>query len=616
MVSRLEFLVNIIKESSKAYYETSNPIMSDIQFDSYIEELRNLDPNNEVLTESNWGAELTLDINNKVKHPVKMTGISDKRKFETITEKSFPNTPMIISLKCDGVSARVYFKKDSLAINRIVTRGDYEYGVDITDKVSNLIHNNGVINNETDIEWIRCEIVIKKCDFKESFGYPTPLSMVVGLLNSNNPNPEHLKLLTIVLFEVKRLKPTNIEQQYFDIKSVSRLLKIEAVPSSLTTLYDISKPLNIVKYLSKNRDSIEIPSDGCVVLSEKGQFAIKFEDEKFKVKVTDVKIQLSTKGKLIPVIEFEPIEILGTTITRCSGFNMKKVIEEKINIGAEIEIIKANQVIPHWVSTVKSSDVDILAKIDKEYPGWYYKGVDICIPVDLEKESVKKLLLEYSVHGLSEKSIEWFMSTFNIYTHEKLYDFMINGTLNTHVMSAKVVINKIGETFKNIMSSLTISKLFYCLNLPSLGMTNSMLLQSYFMDNLMDLFNFSKVTLKESVRLKNKNIIDELTDNSKFVEKVFNIWKPYLKLTQIFIPKIKKVRACLTGAYHIKRKDFLKKYNLEEATVNEADIVIHSSEDIESSKYKKALKLNKHMVTYEEFEEKSHFLINSILYNS
>ena len=74
----------------------------------------------------------------------------------------------------------------------------------------------------------------------------------------------------------------------------------------------------------------------------------KSEDE-YETTLRDIEWQLGRTGVLTPVAIFDAIEIDGTTVQRCSLFNLS-ILEEKLGrpyIGQRIWVCKKNQIIPY-----------------------------------------------------------------------------------------------------------------------------------------------------------------------------------------------------------------------------------------------------------------------------
>ena len=86
--------------------------------------------------------------------------------------------------------------------------------------------------------------------------------------------------------------------------------------------------------------------------------AFKFEDELYETELLDIEYEVSRNGEMVPVAIFNPIQIEGTTIQRCSLFNLS-VLENKLGkpyIGQKIWISKRNMVIPYIEEAEKASE--------------------------------------------------------------------------------------------------------------------------------------------------------------------------------------------------------------------------------------------------------------------
>jgi len=86
----------------------------------------------------------------------------------------------------------------------------------------------------------------------------------------------------------------------------------------------------------------------------KGKLAWKFADEVKEVKVKNIVWQTGRIGNITPVLEFNPVQLEGTTVVRCTAHNVGIIRSNKIGIGSVIEIIKSGKIIPKLKSVIKS----------------------------------------------------------------------------------------------------------------------------------------------------------------------------------------------------------------------------------------------------------------------
>jgi DNA ligase (NAD+) len=122
--------------------------------------------------------------------------------------------------------------------------------------------------------------------------------------------------------------------------------------------------------ISTERKDLNYPIDGLVVKindnqiheaigvvgkTPRGWCAIKFAPEEVVTKVLGITWQVGRTGKLTPVAELEPIELMGTVVKRATLHNYKEVIEKNIEFGDLVVIRKAGDIIPEVVKVIKTT---------------------------------------------------------------------------------------------------------------------------------------------------------------------------------------------------------------------------------------------------------------------
>ena len=65
---------------------------------------------------------------------------------------------------------------------------------------------------------------------------------------------------------------------------------------------------------------------------------------------------MSKDGYFKPVLDIEPIVLVGATISNVTGNNYQYVIDNYLGIGAKIKISRSGDVIPKHLATLKPSD--------------------------------------------------------------------------------------------------------------------------------------------------------------------------------------------------------------------------------------------------------------------
>ena len=158
-------LEKILRDLSKEYYNTGESLVSDEVYDLLKEKLEDLDPNNIFLNEI--GA--PIDSKEKVKLPYSM-GSLDKIKPSTEELEKWKKKykgAYIVSDKLDGISGQLYITKDD---NKLYTRGDGDYGQDISHLLKYLIDIDYLQKNKNNMKLpisIRGELIISRENFKK-----------------------------------------------------------------------------------------------------------------------------------------------------------------------------------------------------------------------------------------------------------------------------------------------------------------------------------------------------------------------------------------------------------------------------------------------------------------
>ena len=102
-------------------------------------------------------------------------------------------------------------------------------------------------------------------------------------------------------------------------------------------------------------------------------------------KVVDVLWTASKDGYLKPRVQIEPIFLGGVKIEYATGFNAAFIVQNKIGVGAVVEIIRSGDVIPHIKQVIIPASTPLLP--DCEYT-WNESNVDIIVSDLSENETV------------------------------------------------------------------------------------------------------------------------------------------------------------------------------------------------------------------------------------
>lgn len=377
-------LSELLKEANKAYYN-EEPLLTDNQYDIIKEYIETKYPTNTAVHEIGAPVE-----RNKVTLPYPM-GSMDKIKPDTNALSNWNakyKGPYVLSCKLDGVSG-LYTTEGNKP--NLYTRGDGKIGQDISHLIPflRLPKIKGIV--------IRGEFIIPKNLFEAKYKdkFANPRNMVAGIVNQKTIN-ETIKDLHFVAYEVMKpiLKPSE-QMSYLETLDVECVLyKIESSISNDL----LSQTLVDWRYkYAYEIDGVIVTNDAIYnrkVGNPEHAFAFKMvlSDQVTEAKVVDVLWAPSKDGYLKPRVQIEPINLGGVQITYATGFNGAFINDNKIGIGAVVELIRSGDVIPYIRKVIIPAD-------KPKMPSVSFKWNDTCVDIMIEDIESDEIVREKNITG-------------------------------------------------------------------------------------------------------------------------------------------------------------------------------------------------------------------------
>lgn len=596
--TRLQELCTLIPSYAQSYYDGKAEI-SDEEFDALVDELREIDPENKLLTSVGWGAKTKATWGHLVErsHTFTVSGLS-KVKSSDLGDMDKHLAGKLISSKLDGISAVAYYDNGNFLY--VLTRGDGRTGLDIT---SNLIHLIGTDIPKTledkSVSWVRGELVIRK-DVAEKSNYSNARNMVAGLANSKEVSEYHKD----INFRAYDYSNGSSSSKFDELRELGfktpRYSNLENVSyDSVKTKFDYTQ-FEEAKDYPFLTDGIVVNSYGDV----KEHYAIKYPNEVKEVKVVGVEINCSELGNLIPVIVIEPTYIDGVTITRTSGFNFESIKKEQIGAGAIIKLKRANEVIPHWEGTVKSGEY--YEPTEWEGQPTYWKGVNLRVDLDKTQSTIRTLISYKTPKGFAGAKINDLITAYNLTSFEELKKLpeKVNAKPLKEVFSPAFVYMAM-ETVVCMIDGWTISEILLSAKIDGVGDVACSMLEEHYLGNE-EAFYYEVVN--ERLPLLNYPtylVMEGLTKNAKYIANIVSnvrIKKGKAKeeISSDAIP------VCVTGKLSVSRGEFFKKNasKVVEVDIKKAKYLITDNPNSGSSKNKTAQKLGIEILSEEQFYEK------------
>jgi len=330
----------------------------------------------------------------------------------------------VLSCKLDGVSGLFCFP------NKLYTRGNGKVGQDISHLVPyiNGLHNLSPMSSGVAI---RGEFIIKKQIFESKYKteFANARNLVAGIINSNSPDKDKMADICFVAYELigtpLSLSPS---EQMMQLKqmNIPTVYSLNASTEMLTNEF-------MSKLLVKVRNEYLFETDGLICAHDKAYprvssnpkhafaFKMMLSEQMAEAKVLDVIWTASKDGYMKPRVQIEPVILGGVKIEFATGFNAGFIKQNCIGLGAQVQIIRSGDVIPHiqkvtvpapggpkmpYAATASAADSN---NTNAEYT-WSESGVDIILKdvssnSDVREKTMTGFFKKLEVDGLGQGNI-------------------------------------------------------------------------------------------------------------------------------------------------------------------------------------------------------------------
>ena len=503
---RMQELVELLNRAAKAYYQDADEIMSNYEYDALYDELQALEAKTGVTLSSsptaNVGYEVLSELP-KERHPSPMLSL-DKTKDVAGLQAFAGDQKVVMSWKMDGLTIVLTYRDGGLV--KAVTRGNGEVGEVITANArtfknlplqipykGELILRGEAVIGYKDFEKINEEIA--EVDAK----YKNPRNLCSGSvrqLNSEITAKRNVKFYGFSLVQAEGVDFHNSRAAQLDWLASQGFEVVEHIVVSREEI-----PNEVIKF-SKKIVSNDFPSDGLVLIYDdvaygqslgrtskfpRDSFAFKWADETSKTVLREIEWSPSRTGLINPVAIFDPVELEGTTVSRASVHNISIMEELELGIGDQIEVYKANMIIPQIAENLTRSGVKDIPKVCPVCGGaTEIRSISnakalYCTNPECQAKQLKSYALFVSrdalnIDGLSEATLEKFIARGFIHDFADLFH------LEQH-REEICEMDGFGEkSYNNLITSVekaretTLPRLIYGLGIANIGLANAKLI--------------------------------------------------------------------------------------------------------------------------------------------
>lgn len=381
--TQVELLREAIRYHDHRYYRLADPVLPDSAYDQLFERLETLENafglSAETSPTQRVGGE-PLDELETVEHVTPMLSIdssgdeADVRSFDDRVRDRLAdagyNGPIryLCEPKFDGLSIELVYENGSL--RRAATRGDGEYGDDVTANVRTIrsipLELRG---NPPEFLAVRGEVFMPTEAFQAynrdriergDDPFSNPRNAAAGTLRQLDPTVTAERPLSCFVFDVLDSGGLAFETRLEEREAFERW----GFPTDEYTrrVTDIDDAIEFRDGMLERRDDLDYEIDGTVLKLDRTDacrllgstsraprwsFAYKFPPRSEVTTVRDVVVQVGRTGRITPVALLDPVEVSGVEVSRATLHNPEQIAEMELGIGDTVRITRAGDVIPY-----------------------------------------------------------------------------------------------------------------------------------------------------------------------------------------------------------------------------------------------------------------------------
>ncbi len=640
-MARMRELVEKLNEAAAVYYQGTDEIMSNFEYDKLYDELVNLEKaTGTVLSASptqKVGYEVISELP-KETHAAPMLSLDKTKEVEQLVSWLGSQTGLL-SWKMDGLTIVLTYENGKLI--KAVTRGNGQVGEVITNNAKTFknvplsvpFQGQLILRGEAVISYSEFDKINATLPEEERYKNPRNLcSGSVRQLNNEITAKRNVSFFAFSLVQADGVDFQNSQSKKMEFLQGQGFDIVEYQEVTEETL-----PATVQKFAEKITTN-DFPSDGLVLLMDdiaygeglgrtakfpRNAIAFKWADETADTHLLEMEWSASRTGLINPVAIFEPVELEGTTVSRASVHNVSIVKQLQLGIGDQIQVYKANMIIPQIAQNLTcSGSLEIPSvcpvcgqstKIQKEND----VEVLLCPNPECNAKKIKSFTLFVSrdamnIDGLSEATIEKLIAKGML---SNLADLFRLAQYKEEI----VQMEGFGEkSFEKLIAATeaaretTLPKFIYSLGVPNIGLSNAKMICNA-LDN--DLEKVRNATVEELVGIdgvgdiiaqtfveffaseSNNQMVDDLLQEIKFQQ--VEVSKEEQSLSgKVFV---------VTGSLERFTNRNALKERIEElggkvtgSVTSKTDYLINNDITSNSSKNKKAKELNIPILTEED----------------
>ncbi|MBR5511693.1 MAG: NAD-dependent DNA ligase LigA [Bacteroidaceae bacterium] len=655
---RIYELRELLHKHNHNYYIKNAPEISDIEFDTLMRELQELEALHPELDDENSptrrvGSDLTKEfVQVAHKYPMLSLGNTYSKAevadfYDRVKRALNEDFEICCELKFDGTSISLTYENGKLV--RAVTRGDGEKGDDVTANVKTIrsvplvLSGNGYpesfeIRGEILMPWeVFDELNAERSRQGEQL-FANPRNAASGTIKLQDSSIVAKRRLDAFLYYMLG-EELPADGHYENLQCAAQWgFKVSDATRKCKTLDEIYE---FIDHFDVARKELPYATDGVVLKvnslrqqrnlgytskSPRWAIAYKFQAERALTRLNEVTYQVGRTGVVTPVANLDPVQLSGTIVKRASLHNADIIEKLDLYIGDMVYVEKGGEIIP------KITGVDVDARFllgekvtfatkcpvcgaqlvrSEGEAGYYCPNSGECPP------QIKGRIEHFvsrdamNIESIGPETVELLFSSGLIKNIADLYTLEANDLLLLPRMGTRSAENIV----KNVQESLNVpfERVIFALGIRYVGATVAKRLARTFLtiENLMNATMESLVATDEIGERIAGSVIDFFANesNRELVERLraaglkFTLDK---ETTEGMTEKLKGKSIVISGVFEKHSRDEYKEMierngGKNVGSVSKATSFILAGANMGPSKLEKAQKLGVPLVSEDEF---------------
>ena len=652
-IERMHELCRILNDAAKAYYQEDREIMSNFDYDRLCDELAELEEKTGLILSESPSVKVgyeAVEYLPKEDHASPMLSL-DKTKDREALRAFIGDHRTLLSWKMDGLTIVLTYRGGML--EKAVTRGNGVTGEVVTNNArvfKNLPHRIPFRGELI----LRGEAVITYSDFEKinseiediDARYKNPRNLCSGSvrqLNNQITAERNVRFYAFALVSARKTELSGTDQAEVDFHN-SRAAQMNWLAAQGFDIVEYRIVENgaaldeTMEYFAGAVSSNDFPSDGLVALYDdiaygeslgttakfpRNAYAFKWADEIRTTHLLEVEWSPSRTGLINPIAVFEPVELEGTTVSRASVHNVSILKDLALGIGDEIEVYKANMIIPQIAKNLTRSGSLMIPEVCPACggPTVIKSENDVqtlyCENPACPAKKIKSFVLFASrdamnIDGLSEATLEKLISHGFVHTFADLFrlERYRDEIAKLEGFGEKSSDNLI-QSAENARTT-TPARVIYSLGIPGVGQANAKILCRHFDQDIEKLRNADEEELSSiesigPVLARNVRTYFEDKESGKRLDDLLSEIHPAVEEEQKDQP-LAGLTFVITGAvHHFENRSALKE-KIESlggkatgSVTKKTNYLINNDTSSGSSKNRKAAELGIPVISEDDF---------------